>query len=70
MVDEGVCAIFQDEETSNEGSHVEEDIAGVHHCRLLCPDSQLMANDLLLSQELDSDVKAVSPGADVVVFSN
>jgi hypothetical protein len=35
MVDEGVCAVFQDEETPNKGGRVEEDIVEVHHWELL-----------------------------------
>lgn len=31
VIYEGICTVFQDEETSNEGGHIEEDIVGVHH---------------------------------------
>ena len=69
MVDEGVCAVFQDEETPSKGSHVEEDIVGVHHWRLLRLDKYRMF--LLLSQGLDSVVEVLSlQEVNVVVLGN
>jgi len=59
MVNEGVCAIFQDEETPNKGGCIEEDIVEVHHWELC-----------FSSQGLDSVVELVSPGANIAVSGN